>query len=151
MWPNQRRQPLCGGKKSRARTDRADARHLRQLLVDHRVPESWIPPAEVLDARVLVCLYKDFCTFCPATVPRLQGRHNAAPTRRSGMQRDGGITDHSGALGSPSEPHPNRALAVVWTLRLGCRGSDLDVRVPSTVLKKSRRACATWSGASRAA
>jgi transposase len=32
------------GKKSRAKTDRADARHLRQLLADGRVPESWIPP-----------------------------------------------------------------------------------------------------------
>ncbi|HEY9379469.1 MAG TPA: transposase, partial [Jiangellaceae bacterium] len=47
------------GKKSRAKTDRADARHLRQLLIDGRVPESWIPPAHVLDARVLVRLYKD--------------------------------------------------------------------------------------------
>jgi transposase len=47
------------GRKSRAKTDRADARHLRQLLVDGRVPESWIPPAHVLDARVLVRLYKD--------------------------------------------------------------------------------------------
>jgi transposase len=47
------------GKKSRAKTDRADARHLRQLLVDGRVPDSWIPPAHVLDARVLVRLYKD--------------------------------------------------------------------------------------------
>ena len=47
------------GKKSRAKTDRADARHLRQLLVDGRVPDSWIPPPNVLDARVLVRLYKD--------------------------------------------------------------------------------------------
>jgi transposase len=47
------------GRKSRAKTDRADARHLRQLLVDGRVPDSWIPPAHVLDARVLVRLYKD--------------------------------------------------------------------------------------------
>jgi transposase len=47
------------GKKSRAKTDRADARHLRQLLIDGRVPDSWIPPADVLDARVLVRLYKD--------------------------------------------------------------------------------------------
>jgi transposase len=47
------------GKKSRAKTDRADARHLRQLLMDGRVPDSWIPPAHVLDARVLVRLYKD--------------------------------------------------------------------------------------------
>jgi transposase len=47
------------GRKSRAKTDRADARHLRQLLMDGRVPDSWIPPAHVLDARVLVRLYKD--------------------------------------------------------------------------------------------
>lgn len=47
------------GRKSRAKTDRSDARHLRQLLLDGRVPESWIPPAIVLDARVLVRLYKD--------------------------------------------------------------------------------------------
>ena len=47
------------GRKSRAKTDRADARHLRQLLVDGRVPDSWIPPAHVLDARVLIRLYKD--------------------------------------------------------------------------------------------
>ena len=32
-----------------------------------------------------------------------------------------------------------------------CRGSDPVVQVASTVLKKSRRACATWSGASSAA
>jgi len=47
------------GRKSRAKTDRADARHLRQLLMDGRLPDSWIPPPHVLDARVLVRLYKD--------------------------------------------------------------------------------------------
>jgi transposase len=47
------------GRKSRAKTDRADARHLRQLLVDGRVPDSWIPPGHVIDARILVRLYKD--------------------------------------------------------------------------------------------
>ena len=59
MSLSRRRPPRFAGKKSRAKTDRADARHLRQLLVDGRVPESWIPPAHVLDARVLVRLYKD--------------------------------------------------------------------------------------------
>ena len=47
------------GKKRRAKTDRADARHLRQLLVDGRVPESWIPPAHVLEVRLLGRLYMD--------------------------------------------------------------------------------------------
>ena len=48
-----------GGSKRRAKTDWADARHLRDLLLDGRIPESWIPPAHVLEARALVRLYKD--------------------------------------------------------------------------------------------
>ena len=47
------------GRKKRAKTDRADARHLRQLMIDDRVPESWIPPAHVLEARTLGRLYMD--------------------------------------------------------------------------------------------
>jgi transposase len=40
------------GPKRRAKTDRTDARHLRELLADGRVPEAWIPPEQVLsDAR----------------------------------------------------------------------------------------------------
>src|SRR5208283_4630872 len=35
------------GPKKRAKTDRADARLLRTLLVEGRFPESWIPPAHV--------------------------------------------------------------------------------------------------------
>jgi transposase len=47
------------GPKQRAKTDAADARHLRELLSQGRVPESWIPPAGVLEARGLVRLYMD--------------------------------------------------------------------------------------------
>ena len=32
------------GNKKRAKSDRADARHLRELLMIARLPESWIPP-----------------------------------------------------------------------------------------------------------
>jgi transposase len=35
------------GKRRRAKTDRADARLLRTLLVEQRLPEAWIPPAHV--------------------------------------------------------------------------------------------------------
>src|SRR6185437_2340305 len=38
------------GRKRRAKTDWADARHLRDLLLDGRIPESWIPPGHVLEA-----------------------------------------------------------------------------------------------------
>ena len=47
------------GSKRRAKTDWADARHLRDLLLEGRIPESWIPQAHVLEARALVRLYKD--------------------------------------------------------------------------------------------
>ena len=39
------------GPKKRAKTDRADARLLRTLLLEGRFPESWIPPAHVLEIR----------------------------------------------------------------------------------------------------
>ena len=44
------------GPKRRAKTDRADALHLRQLLVDRRLPESWIPPERLCELRTLVRL-----------------------------------------------------------------------------------------------
>ena len=45
------------GPKKRAKTDRADARLLRTLLVEGRFPESWIPPAHVVEVRTLGRLY----------------------------------------------------------------------------------------------
>lgn len=39
------------GNKKRAKTDRQDARHLRELLMIGRLPESWIPPEHLLDLR----------------------------------------------------------------------------------------------------
>jgi Transposase len=44
------------GSKKRAKSDRADARHLRELLMLARVPESWIPPDHLLDLRARVRL-----------------------------------------------------------------------------------------------
>ena len=48
------------GRKKRAKTDRADAKLLRTLLLEGRFPESWIPPAHVLEIRTLGRLY---CTL----------------------------------------------------------------------------------------
>jgi transposase len=44
------------GNKKRAKTDRADARHLRELLMVGRLPEAWIAPAHLLDLRARVRL-----------------------------------------------------------------------------------------------
>jgi transposase len=46
------------GPKRRAKTDRADARLLRELLEQGRLPCSWIPPAWMLDLRTTVRLRK---------------------------------------------------------------------------------------------
>ena len=44
------------GNKQRAKNDRADARHLRELLMAGRVPECWIAPDHLLDLRARVRL-----------------------------------------------------------------------------------------------
>jgi transposase len=45
------------GRKHRAKTDRSDARLLRELLAAGELPASWIPPASVLEWRERVRLY----------------------------------------------------------------------------------------------
>jgi transposase len=47
------------GRKRHAKTDKADARHLRVHLLAGDLPECWIPPEHVLEARATVRLYKD--------------------------------------------------------------------------------------------
>lgn len=44
------------GRKKRAKTDRADARLLRELVMTGRLPESWIAPGHILDLRARVRL-----------------------------------------------------------------------------------------------
>ena len=45
------------GRKKRAKTDRADARLQRDLLLQGRLPQCWIPPTEVVEARALLGCY----------------------------------------------------------------------------------------------
>ena len=42
------------GPKRRAKTDKADCELLAKLLIEERLPESWIPPRHMLDLRTLV-------------------------------------------------------------------------------------------------
>jgi transposase len=80
------------GKKSRAKTDRSDARHLRTLLVEGRIPESWIPPAEVLDVRVQVRLYKDLLEERTSWFQRVQATlyHHGVPHLANRLVTDTG-------------------------------------------------------------
>ena len=47
------------GRKRHAKTDKTDSRHLRVHLAAGDLPECWIPPGHVLEARAVVRLYKD--------------------------------------------------------------------------------------------
>ena len=75
------------GRKKRAKTDRADARHLRQLLMDGRVPESWIPPPHVVDTRALGRLYLDLIQTRNAWAQRVHATvfHHGAPKLPGGF------------------------------------------------------------------
>jgi transposase len=46
------------GPKRRAKTDKRDARHLRDLLLERRLPRAWIPPEHILELRARVRLRK---------------------------------------------------------------------------------------------
>ena len=59
------------GPKKRAKTDKADARHLRELLAQGRLPECWVPPSHVLECRALLELYHDLRTGHTAWVQRI--------------------------------------------------------------------------------
>jgi transposase len=47
------------GRKRHAKTDKTDSRHLRVHGLAGDLPECWIPPGHVLEARATVRLYKD--------------------------------------------------------------------------------------------
>jgi transposase len=67
------------GNKRRAKTDWADARHLRELLLIGRLPESWIPPAHLLDLRA-----------------RVRCRHTLSHQRTEWQQRMQAVLYHHG-------------------------------------------------------
>lgn len=68
------------GRKRRAKTDRADARLIRTLLVEDRLPECYIPPAQVLEYRALLELYHALRREHTAWVQRIHavGFHQGA-------------------------------------------------------------------------
>jgi transposase len=67
------------GTKKRAKSDRADARHLRELVMVGRLPESWVPPEHLLDLRARVRL-----------------RHTLVDQRREWQQRMQAVLYHHG-------------------------------------------------------
>ena len=57
IWPSRPDTAAARGRKKRAKTDRADSRLMRDLLLQGRLPECWIPPEHVLECRALLETY----------------------------------------------------------------------------------------------
>jgi transposase len=75
------------GRKKRAKTDRTDSTMLREALADGRLPESWIPPTQVLEVRAKLRLYKDLADERVGWIQRLHATlfHMGAPAIRAGL------------------------------------------------------------------
>lgn len=78
------------GPKRRAKADRADARHLRELLGQRRLPESWIPPQHILELRSLVRLRRALIEQRTAWQQRIHAQlfHHGHPARRNLLVRE---------------------------------------------------------------
>jgi transposase len=90
------------GRKRRAKTDRADARLLRELLAAGRVPQCWIPPSVVLDWRALLECYHALRRAHTAWVQRIHAVffHQGVPALAPG-----GVDDHRRRLGEIAARH----------------------------------------------
>ena len=79
------------GRKKRAKTDRTDARLLRELLVQERLPESWIPPAHVQEVRLLARTYLSLVAERRAWRQRVHAQlyHQGVPAIPALVTREG--------------------------------------------------------------
>jgi transposase len=78
------------GPKKRAKNDRQDARHQRQLLIAGRLPECWIPPEHILELRSRVRLRHTLAEQRSEWQQRIQAQlyHHGVPRRRSLLTRE---------------------------------------------------------------
>src|SRR5271165_467875 len=79
------------GRKKRAKTDRADSRLMRDLLLQERLPECWIPPEHVLECRALLETYHALRREHTAWVQRAHAVvfHQGAPVFHALGEADG--------------------------------------------------------------
>jgi len=78
------------GRKRRAKTDRLDALHLRNLLLEGRLPESWIAPEHLLELRSKIRLRKTLVDERSAWQRRIHAQlfHHGAPRHPGLLGKD---------------------------------------------------------------
>jgi transposase len=132
------------GPKKRAKGDRADARHLRELLMIKRLPESWIAPDHVLDLRARVRLRHELGEQCSEWQQRIQAvlYHYGCPQRRQLMVGDGREWLQSEPLPATAREQIRVALAMIdaLTVQIADREGAASVRAPPSRLQGADRA-----------
>ena len=121
------------GPKRRAKTDRLDARLLRELLVERRLPEASIPPAQILDLRARVRLRKALVDQRTEWLQRIHAVlfHHGVPTQAGRLGRLEG--DHAReqlsrfALPPVAHRQIEVALAIVEHLNAQLHPLDLEL------------------------
>ena len=118
------------GPKKRAKGDRADARHLRELLMVGRLPESWIPPDHILDLRARVRLRHTLSEQRSEWQQRIQATlyHHGCPQRRSLMTGDGREWLASQPLPAAAREQVTVALAMIDGIEVQIAPLDKELR-----------------------
>src|SRR3954469_13977107 len=118
------------GPKKRAKGDRADARHLRELLMLGRLPESWIPPDHLLDLRARVRLRHTLSEQRSEWQQRIQAvlYHHGCPPRRQLMVGDGRAWLAAQPLGESARGQVQVALAMIDALEAQIAPLDRELR-----------------------
>jgi transposase len=119
------------GPKKRAKTDWADARHLRELLLIGRLPESWIPPEHILDLRARVRCRHTLSHQRTEWQQRIQAvlYHHGIPQRRALMTIEKRQWLASQRLPAAAREQIDVALAMIDALDAQLAPFDADLRV----------------------
>ena len=118
------------GPKKRAKGDRADARHLRELLMVKRLPESWIAPDHILDLRAQVRLRHTLSEQRSEWQQRIQATlyHHGCPQRRWLMVGDGRAWLAAQPLPEAAREQVTVALAIIDALQAQIAPLDKQLR-----------------------
>jgi transposase len=132
------------GRKRHAKTDKTDSRHLRTLLAEGRLPECWVPPAQILEYRALLETYHDLRTEHTAWVQRIHAVffHQGAPRLGEGTLRtEQGLATLRAAAAAHLSPAGQLQVATALDML-----AALDARI-DVLRKRVRDAAAHLTGA----
>ena len=141
------------GPKKRAKTDRADAQLLRTLLLEGRFPESWIPPAHVVEVRTLGRLYCTLMDERRAWQQRIHAQlfHQGCPPIRALWSVAGRDALAQAQLSAAGRQYVDTALRRIdeLTVEIGPVRGQLVSFARRQVLRRCRPASTGWAGCVR--